>query len=166
MDQWRAEAPARRRYVAINRPPPKCGNRCCRMRGSVIHRIRETRCSVNQLIHWPYKRHAQPLATAATKPRPRGQCDTTALKQFSRGIFITPPPTMGRIRQGEPEVHRHLWTWDRPTACPEGLNHSIPSFAIGRMQLLRPIGEALQGLDRTLLQSQALVEIDDGLSAT
>ena len=34
------------------------------------------------------------------------------------------------------------------------------------MQLPRPIGEALQGLDRTLLQSQALVEIDDGLGAT
>ena len=136
------------------------------MRGSVIHRIRETRCSVHQLIHWPHKRHAQPLATADTKPRPRGQGDTTALKQFPRGIFITPAPTMGRIRQREPEVHRHLWTGNRPTACPEGLDHTIPSFAIGRMQLPRPIGEALQGLNRTLLQSQALVEIDDGLGAT
>ena len=34
------------------------------------------------------------------------------------------------------------------------------------MQLPRPIGEVLQGLNRTLLQSQALVEIDDGLGAT
>ena len=117
-------------------------------------------------MHRPHQCHAQPIAAAGPETRPRGQRDTTALKQFPGGIFITPTLPMGRSRQGEPEVHRHLWTGHRPAACREGLDHTIPSLAIDRMQLPRLVGEALQRLDRPLLQSQALIEIDDSLDAT
>ena len=132
---------------------------------SVIHCIRETRCGLHQFVDGPYQRHTQPLAAAGTETRPWGQRDTAALEQFPGGILITPALTTGHGRQGEPQVHRHLWTGNRPTTCREGLHHTIPALAIDRMQLLRPIREGLQRLDRTLLQSQALIEIDDSLGA-
>ena len=127
------------RYVAIN-GHHRSVERCCGMRGSVIHRIRETRCSVQQLIHWPHKRHAQPLATAATKPRPRSRRHHCA-KQFP-AASSSPSPDDGHQAN---QRYIAIWTGNRPTACPRSY-HTIPS-SDKSMQLPRPISEALQGLN-------------------